>query len=179
MTNKISVRHCERSEAIKTRLPRWLCLLAMTIFISFPASARMAAPKSVNLGVAEVSSALNDWKDATEGGDAEAIAALYDKNAIMISTFVQLPITDHKALVDYYKKVVVNPDVRVEIEEEHPRKFGDMAVNTGRYTLSYTQEGEEVSVPARFSFMYQLQGKKWIIIDHHSSAIPMPQKIKQ
>lgn len=152
-----------------------IILLIATPTISF---ARMAAPKSVNLGVPEVTSALDNWKDAVEGGEAEAIASLYDKNAIMISTFVQLPITNHKALLDYYKKVVANPDVRIDIEETHPRKFGNMAVNTGKYTLSYTQEGEEVIVPARFSFVYQLQGKKWMIVDHHSSAIPMPQKIK-
>jgi hypothetical protein len=67
--------------------------------------------------------------------------------------------------------------VRVEVQETHPRRFGNMAVNTGRYTLSYTQEGEEVVVPARFTFTYQLQGGKWIIVDHHSSAVPTPQNL--
>lgn len=155
----------------------WLVGLVVGAF-AFPASARESAPEMVKAGVPEVSSALEDWKEAVEGGDAEVIVRLYDKNAIMISTFVQNPLTSNAALLGYYKKVVANPDVRVEIEEEHPRKFGNMAVNTGRYVLSYTQEGEEVVVPARFSFTYQLQGKKWMIVDHHSSAVPIPQEKK-
>lgn len=153
----------------------WLVGLVVGVFAS-PASARESAPEMVKAGVPEVGSALKNWKEAVEGGDAEAIVRLYDKKAIMISTFVQNPLTDNTALLGYYKKVVANPDVRVEIEEEYPRKFGDIAVNTGRYTLSYTQEGEEVVVPARFSFVYQLQGKKWVIVDHHSSAVPLPVK---
>ncbi len=146
-------------------------------FFTSPAYARGTAPVSVKEGIPEVSSALDAWTQAVEGGDAQAIVALYDKSAIMISTFVQQPITKNSDLLSYYKKVVANPDVRVEILETHPRRFGNMAVNTGRYTLSYTQEGEEVVVPARFSFVYQLQGARWVIVDHHSSAIPTPQNL--
>lgn len=153
-----------------------LLLFSYILLLSFPISAREAAPERVKAGMPEVEDALMAWKEAVEGGDAEAIMRLYDKKAIMISTFVQKPMTTREAMLSYYKKVVENPDVRVEIEEEYPRKFGDIAVNTGRYTLSYTQEGEEVVVPARFSFTYQLQGKKWVIVDHHSSAVPLPVK---
>lgn len=162
----------------------FLVVLFGILSCSFPALARgpvaATAPAKANATAPapEVSSAVMDWKDAVEGTDVNAIAALYDKNAIMISTFVQAPLTTRAALIAYYKKVIANPDVRVEIEEEHPRQFGSMAVNTGRYTLSYTQEGEEVVVPARFSFTYQLQGKKWVIVDHHSSAVPTSQNLK-
>ncbi|MEK6746728.1 MAG: DUF4440 domain-containing protein [Pseudomonadota bacterium] len=162
---------------MKQKFNFWVLLFAV-LSCSFTASARELAPTMLKAGAPDVGSAIQDWKSAVEGRDVEAIAALYDKNAIMISTFVQNPLTTNKALTGYYKKVVSNPDVRVEIEEEHPRRFGDMAVNTGKYTLSYTQEGEEVAVPARFSFTYQLQGKKWMIVDHHSSAVPMPQNIR-
>lgn len=155
-----------------------LCLVVslLSLFAS-PAFARGVPQVAVKEGTPEVASALDAWKQAVEGGDAQAIVALYDKNAIMISTFVQQPITKNTDLLAYYKKVVANPDVRVEVEETHPRRFGNVAVNTGRYTLSYTQEGEEVVVPARFSFVYQLQSGRWVIVDHHSSAIPTPQNL--
>lgn len=147
----------------------------LMFLLAFPAFARAAAPSGA---APQVENAILEWKTAVESGNAQAIADLYDKNAIMISTFVQMPITRHGDLLAYYKKVVANPDVHVEIEETHPRQFGNMAVNTGRYTLSYTQEGEEVSTPARFSFVYQLQNGKWIIVDHHSSRVPTPTDIK-
>jgi uncharacterized protein (TIGR02246 family) len=146
------------------------------LLLSLPAFARDAAPVAANEGTPKVESAIEDWKAAVEGGNAQAIAALYDKNAIMISTFVQLPITKREDLLAYYKKVVANPDVQVKIEETHPRQYGNMAIDTGRYTLSYTQEGEEIAIPARFSFVYQLQNGKWMIVDHHSSRVPLPEK---
>ncbi len=158
------------------KLSGYLLVAFISVF-AFPAFARGVAPVTVKEGTPEIASALDSWKGAVEGGDAEAIVALYDKNAIMISTFVQQPITKRADLLSYYKKVVSNPDVRVEVQESHPRRFGNVAVNTGRYTLSYTQEGEEVVVPARFSFVYQLQGGKWVIVDHHSSAVPTPQNL--
>ena len=47
-----------------------------------------------------------------------------------------------------------------------------MATNDGRYELSYTQEGEEVSIPARFTFVYQLQNGQWKIVGQHASQMP-------
>lgn len=127
---------------------------------------------------ADVGAALDQWVAAVEGGSAEKIIALYDKDAVMISTFVQNPMTKREELLSYYKKVVSNPDVEVTVEETHPRRFGDMAVNTGRYTLSYTQEGESVVIPARFSFTYRLESSKWLIVDHHSSRVPLPDEVE-
>lgn len=152
--------------------------LVVFMLFSSPAIARNPAPQSVPSDVPEVDSAIMEWKEAVEGSDAQAIVNLYDKKAIMISSFAQNPITSRNDLLGYYKKVIANPDVRIAIDEEHPRRFGNMAVNSGKYTLSYTQEGEEIVVPARFSFVYQLRDKKWMIIDHHSSAVPVPPTVK-
>jgi hypothetical protein len=46
------------------------------------------------------------------------------------------------------------------------------AVNTGYYTFSYVKDGEAKSLPARYSFTYVKRGDVWLIVDHHSSAIP-------
>ncbi len=151
---------------------------AAIVAFSFPTFARDSAPLKVKAGVPDVAAALDEWKAAVESNDETKIMELYDKKAVMISTFVQHPMNKFDMIFNYYKKVVANPDVRVEIQEEYPRRYGDMAINSGMYTLSYTQEGEEVSIPARFSFVYQLQGGKWIIVDHHSSAVPLPKEVK-
>jgi len=150
------------------KLIRVLGLSIALIFSAAPVMAREQVP--------EVESALVDWKNAVESASVDNIMKLYDRKAVMISTFMQNPMNRRTQLVDYYKRVVVNPDIHVEIEETHPRSFGDMAVNSGRYTLSYTQEGEEVSLPARFSFTYKLRDGKWIIVDHHSSRVPLPEE---
>ncbi len=124
--------------------------------------------------VPPVESALQQWVEAVETGTSEDIVALYDKDAVMISTFKQRPMTKRKELLDYYKQVADNPDRVVEVTEQHPRRYGDLAINTGQYTLSYTQEGEPVEIPARFSFTYVLKNGQWMIVDHHSSDVPLP-----
>ena len=50
--------------------------------------------------------------------------------------------------------------------------YGDIAITDGRYALSYMQEGEEISIPARFTFVYKRVGSQWIIIDQHASQMP-------
>ena len=56
------------------------------------------------------------------------------------------------------------------------RVYGDTAVNTGSYTFSFIKDGETKTVPARFSFTYVKDGQNWMIVDHHSSAMPSPPK---
>ena len=155
-------------------------LFAAVLIVSAPVYAREQAPEakqSVSKSEKpDVQLALSEWKAAVESASLDDIMKLYDKNAIMISTFAQEPLTKHEQIIGYFKKVIVNPDIKVDIEDSHPRIFGNVAVNSGRYTLSYTQEGETVSIPARYSFVYVLQGGKWLIVDQHSSRVPLPDK---
>jgi hypothetical protein len=52
--------------------------------------------------------------------------------------------------------------------------FGTIAVNTGYYIRKTVQSGQVVENPARFTFVYQLRGGKWMIVEHHSSVPPQP-----
>ncbi len=156
---------------------RLTSLIAATLLFASPVIAREAPSDdkpAKSAGKQDVDGALTQWKEAVEGGNVDAIMKLYDKHAIMISTFAQDPLTKREQIEGYFKRVIVNPDIKVEIEDTHPRTFGTMAVNSGRYTLSYTQEGEQVTIPARFSFVYSLEGGKWLIVDQHSSRVPLP-----
>jgi len=38
------------------------------------------------------------------------------------------------------------------------------------------KDGKPQSLAARYSFVYIKRGKDWLIIDHHSSAVPPPAK---
>lgn len=147
-------------------LARNLLILSLIVSSSFLAKPSDAASSP------DVAAALDAWKAAVESGDLKDIMKLYDKNAMMISTFAQAPLTKRSEIEDYFKKVVVNEGIKVDILESHPRVFGAMATNDGRYELSYTQEGEEVNIPARFTFVYQLQNGKWLIVDQHASQMP-------
>lgn len=129
--------------------------------------------------VPDTSTALDAWVNAVESGNARNVVKLYDDKSIMISSFAQEPITTRADLLNYYQKVVVNPDVKVDVVELHSRRYGNTAINSGEYMLSYTQEGETISIPARFSFTYVLHNNQWVIVDHHSSRVPLPDEIAQ
>ena len=64
------------------------------------------------------------------------------------------------------------PNLKVAFGEQLIRVYGTTAVNTGYYTFSYVKDGESKTLPARYSFTLVKDGEKWIIVDHHSSAMP-------
>ena len=70
----------------------------------------------------------------------------------------------------------VLPRLKVAFGEQLIRIYGSTAVNTGYYTFSFVRDGEARTLPARYSFTYVNQGKNWMIVDHHSSAMPQPPK---
>ena len=56
-----------------------------------------------------------------------------------------------------------------KIDESKVRTFADMAINSGVYTFTFK---EGVTVQARFTFVYRWNGQRWMIVEHHSSAMP-------
>ncbi len=46
----------------------------------------------------------------------------------------------------------------------------NMAVDSGLYTFSFAKTGDKVK--ARYSFTYRWDGRQWLIVSHHSSAMP-------
>jgi len=52
------------------------------------------------------------------------------------------------------------------------RVWGDTAASTGTYTFTGQRDGQTIRRPARFSFVYRLVNSRWMIVDHHSSAVP-------
>jgi len=138
----------------------------------------LAAPAFAREQTPDVDAAVLQWKTAVESGSVEEVMKLYDRKAVMISTFHQLPMTRAGDIAAYYRIVLANPDIHVEVNKTYPRIFGNFAVSSGSYTLSYTQDGEQVAIPARFSFTYILKDGKWIIVDHHSSRVPLADEPK-
>jgi hypothetical protein len=64
--------------------------------------------------------------------------------------------------------------LKVTFGEQLIRVYGSTAVNTGYYTFSYIKDGETKTLPARYSFTFVKEGENWMIVDHHSSAMPSP-----
>jgi len=128
----------------------------------------LAGPKE------DVAAATKAWADAFNSRDPEKVVALYDAEAVLWGTVSPTLRDTPDAIRDYFKGMPNNPQARVELGEQRIRVYGDIAINTGLYTVSNVRDGQPVTTPARFSFMYRHKDGRWMIVDHHSSAVPAP-----
>jgi uncharacterized protein (TIGR02246 family) len=123
----------------------------------------------------EVAAATQAWIEAMSSHDAERVVALYDPEAVLWGT--RSPsLRDTPATVRDYFNILktVPPSYKAVLGEQRIRVYGDIAINTGTYTFSEERDAKPVVRPARFSFVYRNRDGRWLIVDHHSSAVPAP-----
>ena len=141
--------------------------LALSIvFLSFAASA-LVGPKE------DVAAATSAWGQALGQDDPEKVLPFYSDDAVLWGTLSPTVRADRAALRDYFVTAFkVLPGLKVTFGDQLIRVYGNTAVNTGYYTFTYVKDGETKSLPARYSFTYVKNGERWLIVDHHSSAMP-------
>lgn len=145
-------------------------LIPVAIFVFLVTSIMVGQATASN--EAAVETAYGDWRKAMSSGSAENVVMLYSPKAVLLATFEAEPLVGHDLLLPYFKKLTALPKLSVKPQKSLIRIFGDVAINSGTYEFSYEKDGKTVTVPARFSFTYKLDGDKWKIIDHHSSILP-------
>jgi uncharacterized protein (TIGR02246 family) len=127
---------------------------------------------------ADVIAAMNAWKDslaaACGGGGATKILPLYAEDSVLWGTISSTIRDDRAELEDYFVTACTKlPKLTVEFKDPLVRIYGgDAAINSGSYTFSYEKDGQITQLPARYSFTLVKRDGKWLIADHHSSAMP-------
>ncbi len=123
-----------------------------------------------------VLAAMNMWKANLAVGtpdNPDKILALYADDAVLWGTISPKirprPDLIRDYFVNAYKKL---PDLTVEFKEPRVRVYGNVAINSGYYTFTYVKDGQQKVLPARYSFTLVKRGGAWLILDHHSSAMP-------
>lgn len=107
----------------------------------------------------------------------DKVLPLYADDAVLWGTLSPTVRADQAALRDYFVTAFrVLPGLKVTFGDQFIRVYGEAAVNTGYYTFSYSTDGEVKTLPARYSFTYINNGERWLIVDHHSSAMPSAPK---
>jgi uncharacterized protein (TIGR02246 family) len=125
----------------------------------------------------EVAAATAAWGQALGEDDAERVLPFYSSDAVLWGTISPKLRSDPAALRDYFVTAFkALPGLKVTFGDQLIREYGNTAVNTGYYTISFVQNGESKTFPARYSFTYVKNGDRWMIVDHHSSALPPPPK---
>ena len=144
-----------------------LVILAGSLFVT--ASVTSAGPKE------DVAAATMKWAQTLGQNDPDKVVLLYAPDGVLWGTLSPTVRADRAALRDYFVTVFkVLPGLKVTFGEQLIRVYGNTAVNTGYYTFSYSKDGETKTLPARYSFTFVKEGENWMIVDHHSSAMPAP-----
>ena len=123
-----------------------------------------------------VKAATQSWADAFNSRVLDKILSHYSEEAVFWGTVSPTLRDEPSEVRDYF--IPIGPNARVVLGEQNSRVFGDIAVNSGLYTFSDVIDGEKATFAARFSFVYKRNSNGiWLIVDHHSSAIPVPKAV--
>ena len=113
------------------------------------------------------------WNAALQTLDPDKVVKTYAPDAILLPTVENGPLIGRDAIRGYF----------VHFLERHPdgtintrtiRIGCNMAFDAGLYTFTVDgdQPGMRVPIRARYTYIYQLNGGRWLIAHHHSSAQP-------
>jgi len=134
-----------------------------------------AAPVAFAEPKEDVAAATMKWGETLGQNDPDKVLAIYAPDAVLWGTLSPTVRADRAALRDYFVTAFkVLPNLKVAFGDQLIRVYGTTAVNTGYYTFSYVKDGEPKTLPARYSFTFVRDGEQWMIVDHHSSAMPPP-----
>jgi uncharacterized protein (TIGR02246 family) len=145
--------------------------LALSVVLLSLVPVASAEPKD------DVAAATLTWARMLGEDDPDKVLPLYSDDAVLWGTLSPTVRADRAALRDYFVTAFkVLPGLKVAFGDQLIRVYDGTAVNTGYYTFSYIKDGETKSLPARYSFTYVKRGEAWLIVDHHSSAMPSAPK---
>jgi len=146
-----------------------------TFAVSFAIGLLLAGSGAVAGAKEDVAAATTKWGHTVGQNDPDKVVLLYATDGVLWGTLSPKLRSDRAGLRDYFVAAFkALPGLNVSFGDQLIRVYGDTAVNTGYYTFSYGKDGETKTLPARYSFTFVKTGGNWMIVDHHSSAMPTP-----
>tara|TARA_Y100000034_G_C6900077_1_gene415960 strand:+ start:2254 stop:2622 length:369 start_codon:yes stop_codon:yes gene_type:complete len=114
---------------------------------------------------------LARWLEAVCSGNVNKVLSLYTSDAVLLGTFAE-KLKQGQQLRGYFEKFLSRSDLCGQIDTFVAQKTKDSLVLSGTYTFRWLDTGGPVEAKARYSFVFVPVGRNWLILNHHSSAIP-------
>ncbi len=133
-----------------------------------PALSAVAAKPSK----AQIAALFDTWNAALVTGDPRKVAALYAPDAVLLPTASPKIRTNRAQIVDYFEHFLKNKPSGKKIRTVVDVLDADSAIDTGLYRFTLTKDGKKQAVDARYTYVYEKRGGKWLIVNHHSSVLP-------
>ena len=122
--------------------------------------------------VGEISALFGDWNAALATGDPYLVADRYTPDAVLLATMSPDVRVDRAGIVDYFANFMLARPLAV-VKRSFVRVLRSTeAIDSGLCRFTMKQDGHTVAMDARFTFVYEKIDGKWMIVTHHSSAMP-------
>src|SRR3984893_9864840 len=123
----------------------------------------------------EIAALFERWNASLATHDADKVTANYAPDAVLLPTVSNRPRTDSAGIKDYFVHFLERSP-QGTIDSRTIRTGCNTASDVGTYAfkLSGKTPGTTETVKARYSFICELRDGKWVIVHHHSSAMPEP-----
>ncbi|CAM9370058.1 unnamed protein product [Ectocarpus sp. 13 AM-2016] len=124
-----------------------------------------------------VDAATRNWRDNVTANTEDApkkTAAIYADDALFWGTVSEQVRNTPEHVYDYFDFFARMPKLSmVAYDPAPPRIHGDFAIHAGAYTFAWAgADGAMTETRARFTFAYRRENGKWVMVEHHSSAMP-------
>jgi uncharacterized protein (TIGR02246 family) len=136
------------------------------------APAQPAAKADEKPAAAQIQALFADWNAALATGDPEKVADRYAPNAVLLPTVSNQVRSTRAEIVDYFVKFLKSKPSGTILDSHVAVLNADDAIDAGTYRFALTQDGKPTTVDARYTFVYEKIDGKWLIVNHHSSAMP-------
>ena len=120
----------------------------------------------------EIAALFDDWNQTLQTGGPNDVAELYAEDAVVVPTDSNAMRTNRVEIANFISDFQTRHP-RGTINEQHIDVLNSTtAINSGIYTFDVIREGQPDFMVARYSFVYEKIGGKWLIKSHHSSEMP-------
>ncbi|SES02411.1 conserved hypothetical protein [Streptomyces sp. yr375] len=130
--------------------------------------------KATKATKAQIAALFDGWNKALQTGDSQKVAARYAPGAALLPTASDQIRTTHAQIVDYFDKFLKIKPVGEKVRTVVDVLDNDTAIDTGLYKFHVTdaKTGKKSTIAARYTYVYEKIGGKWLIVNHHSSVLP-------
>lgn len=120
----------------------------------------------------EIEGLFDRWNASLQTLNPDAVLANYDTDAVLLPTMSNQMRVNPAEIRDYFVHFLAKKPVG-KIDSRTLKVGCDVAVDTGLYTFTVTDDhGQKSDIKARYTFVYEKEGGKWLIESHHSSGMP-------
>ena len=114
---------------------------------------------------------LQRWLDAVCSRNAEHVLALYTSDAVLLGTFAN-SIKEGPELRGYFQDFLQKMDLCGQVDQVIEQEAEGSLILSGEYTFHWLDAAGPRAEEARYTFVFVPVGEEWLILTHHSSAVP-------